>query len=256
MGVLDDLKREAKTIRELQEQAHSKALSERDNILERVAPRMTALAEYLRDMAASLTVVQPDVRFDYDVHGCGSLKALEQCEYRAVVPDARPIEHVTFQFQCRSTGTVRFEVVGKDAAERQRQYLWSHNLRFTSKLSADAVGSFTLEKMVPVSFEFQAMMDSGVIRLRVRNLEQLGAHNMSFEPEQVDEEFMEELAKAALRQPSRFRELSGNTISEEARRELQQKLVADQYRKLAPEQQLLEDTQQSKRGPLTKLFRR
>ena len=110
--------------------------------------------------------------------------------------------------------------------------------------------------MVPVSFEFQAMMDSGVIRLRVRNLEQLGAHNMSFEPEQVDEEFMEELAKAALRQPSRFRELSGNTISEEARRELQQKLVADQYRKLAPEQQLLEDTQQSKRGPLTKLFRR
>ncbi|MEM7251596.1 MAG: hypothetical protein AAF493_09260 [Pseudomonadota bacterium] len=255
MGVLDDLKREAKQIKELQAEATEKATQERESTAKRIEPRMTRLAQYLSEMATNLNVVDPDVRVDYEVPGAGLLKSLRQCDYRANVPDSRRPDEVIFQFVCRRDGSVNFEVEGKALAQRTRQRLWDHNLRFSSKLSADGDGSFSLERAITVSFEFTAQLDDGTIRLRVRNLDDLGSHNMHYQPEQLDDEFLEELGRAVLRKSNRFSELSGNTLSEDARRQLQQKLARDQYQKLSPEDQLLSENDEE-RGTRKGLFGR
>lgn len=236
MGVLDDLRKEAATVKAQEEHARSSEQAQREAVLKKIRPRMQRLYGYLRELSENLNVVDPDVRYDYEVEGFGPLKDLHHQAYRVSTPDNRTVNPVTFHFNCACEGGVKFHVKGKDAAERQRQYMWQHNLRFTSKNLVDGSGVFFLETFVPVTFEFEAQPDREAIRLRVRNLEGLGTNTTYFHPDQLNEEFLEEFGKAILRKHNRFAELSGNALSEEARKRLRQQLAHDSYRRLTERQ--------------------
>lgn len=233
MGVLDELKKEAATVKAKVERSRSDEQTQRDAVLRELRPRMQALYAFLKELADNLAVVNPDVRVAYEVGGFGQLKGLRQEGYRVSTPDNRALSHFTLHFNCVSAGTVRFQVKGKEAAERQRQAMWQNNLRFTSKALSDGTGVFHLETHIPVTLEFETDVERGNVRMRERNLEVLGSNTIYYDPEQLTEDFFDELGKAVLRQPNRFSELSGNTLSEDARRRLRQQLAHDGLRRLS-----------------------
>jgi hypothetical protein len=81
--------------------------------------------------------------------------------------------------------------------------------------------------------EFETDVELGSVRMRERNLEVLGSKTIYYGPDQLTENFFDELGKAVLRQPNRFSELSGNTLSDDARRRLRQQLAHDGLRRLS-----------------------
>jgi hypothetical protein len=233
MSLLDDLKKEAESVKAKQQETLNAERQAQEEVLKDIRPRMRTVYHFFKEMAENLSVVEPDIRHTYDIAGAGKFSGLRQTGYRVSTPDNRVLKQLTFHFNCISEGGTKFQVRGKEAAERQRQSMWEHNLKFTSKALADGSAVFFLEPYVPVTITFEADAEQVSIRLRIRNLERLGLTTLSFSPEQVTEDMLEELGKAILRKPNRFNDMSGNRVSDEVRKQLQQQIAHDKYKRTA-----------------------
>ena len=82
--------------------------------------------------------------------------------------------------------------------------MWSCNLRFTSKVTADGDGVFFVDAYVPITFEFESDYENAKINIRIRNLDSLGSDRVTFEPHRINDELMEEMAKMIVRKDNRF----------------------------------------------------
>ncbi|MEM7406644.1 MAG: hypothetical protein AAF458_15205 [Pseudomonadota bacterium] len=231
MSFLDDLKKEAEQVKARQQEASSTTQSRRTRMLQSVRPKMQALYKYLKDACEQLCIVDPDVHVSYELRGFGKLGPLRQGEYKVVADDPRNLDKFTLSFACTRPNQIQFQIEGKETASAQKEYMWSCNLRFTSKMTAENTGVFFLDSHVLVTVEFEADLEEGKINMRMRNMDALGTSRASFEPDQINEEFMDELGKCMIRKSNRFQEISGNSVSEETRMRLRQQLAQDQYRR-------------------------
>lgn len=231
MGFLDELKKEAEQVKQREQESRSATDLERERVLRSIRPRMQKVHDYLKEACEQLNVLDPDVHMSYEVKGFGKLGPLRQGGYKVVAEEPRKLEKFTLSFACSRPDQVRFQVQGKERALAQKEYMWGANLRFTSKVTADGSGVFFMDAYVPVTLEFEADMENARINLRIRNLDGLGSSRIVYEPDVLDDELLEELAKCIVRQDNRFQDLSGNTVSKEMRMRLQQQLQYDAYKR-------------------------
>jgi hypothetical protein len=259
MSFLDELKKEAEEVKARHNRDNDTTQREQDQALQSVRPRMEALHRYLNDTCEQLNVVDPDVHMTYELRNYGKIGPLRQRGYSITVADPRNIDAFTVSFACSRPDQIKIQIDGNEAAQKQKEYMWSCNLRFTSKFTADGSGVFFIDAHVPVTFEFESDYDNARINLRIRNLESLGANRVSFEPRQITDELMEELAKMIVRKETRFQELSGNSVSEETRMRLRQQIAHDQYKRQieanSTEANQGEQPVKKKRGLLSSLFK-
>jgi hypothetical protein len=227
MSFLDDLKKEAEQVKQQKDQTLTSSQAQRELVVGAVRPRLKKLYEYLKETCGQLNVVNPDVHMSFQVRGFGKLGPLRQHDYKVTAENPDSLNKFTVSFVCSRPDQIKFQVEGKDTAVAQKEYLWSCNLRFTSKLTADGDGVFFMDAFVPITLEFEADLETAKVHFQVRNLEALGATRMVYDPDMIDDEFMEELAKWIVRKDNRFQELSGNTISKMTRMELAQRVQMD-----------------------------
>jgi hypothetical protein len=229
MSFLDDLKKQAEEVKAQKAAATDTSEQRNERALASVRPRLQALYNYLKDACEQLTIVDPDVHVSYDVRGFGKLGPLRQSGYKVSSENPRKADRFTLNFVCKQPERIKFQVEGKERATQQKEFLWSCNLRFTSKVTADGSGVFFMDAYIPVSFEFEANQDTARINMCMRNVESLGSSRVAFEPGQIDENFMNELGKLMVRESNQFQELIGNTVSEETKMRLRQQIAHDQY---------------------------
>jgi len=233
MGILDDLKKQADGVRAREARDRRQARAEEDVFESLLQPCMKKLYAYLEEFVRSANVVKPSVVASYEVTGFGVLRDLRQGEYRLSAEDPETLRCFSLEFTCRGPGTIEFQKETKIAADRQREYLSAHGLSYDWKIRTDGRGLFQLRALVPVSFEFAADADQAAVTLHIRNLDALGVTNFHLAPDTVNDEFLDELGKCILRQPNRMAELSGNTISDEARQRLRDRLAEAERRRQA-----------------------
>ena len=77
-----------------------------------------------------------------------------------------------------------------------------------------------------VTCDFVADFERAAIVLKVKNLKVLGTLTNNFNPEKLDQEFMDEFGKCVLDKPNRYDELTGNTISDTTRMRLREQIAA------------------------------
>ncbi len=219
MGLLDELKQEAESLKAREEeapdttQADSRAQAELAR--RKLEPKMKALYKYFTEFNEHLNVVSPDVSGDYLLEGLGTLTNLRQGDYKLTTDDPKSIQKFTFHWSCSGTGRQEFKVANPILAEKHREALWNLNLRFNKRDLQNGAGAvFVVEAFVPVSFEFEADPVKNVISLKLKNLGALGIINHSYPPDKVNAELMDELAKCVLRRPNRFEELSGDKMAD------------------------------------------
>lgn len=234
MRLIDQLKKEAAEIKAKQEKPAIEAPVRNAQMLQVVRPGMRAVYDYLSQLVEQLNIHSPEGSVSYDVEGYGALSNLKQVDYKLTTENVDDLEKFTLSFDCKGDGPHKFQRKTKDGVQRQKEYLWSHGLRFESKLSIDGVGTFSLRPNVPVTFEFSTDSKEPAIRLQITNHDILGRTIYRYKPEMIDDEFLDELAKYVLRRPNQFNELSGNTVSDETRQRLRSQLEAIQR-----EQQIL-----------------
>ena len=232
MGVLDELKKEALEVRAKVDEEKSSTVVKSEHKRREIEPKMKALYKYFKEFADHLGVVNPDVSGDYLLEGLGTLTGLRQREYKITTDDPESVQKFTFHWVCSRDGRHEFKVPNPVTAEMHRETLWNMNLRFNKRDLQDGAGAvFVVDAFVPVSFEFEADYERGLVRLKLKNLGALGVMNHMYEPERVTGELMDELAKCVLRRPNRFDELCGNTLSDTTRQRIKEQLEQERIQR-------------------------
>ncbi len=86
----------------------------------------------------------------------------------------------------------------------QQQYLCRKRLRFSTNKTIDSCWHFKLDAFALVSFEFALDAERAAIRLKITNHERLGVLKFSYDSEDINWMFLDELAKYVMRKSSRF----------------------------------------------------
>lgn len=215
MSIVDELRAEAKAAQSSKAIEQSAVSMQRQHELDRLRPTMQALFTFFRDVVNEVNTLKPKIEYTYDIPGFGTLKGLEQRDY--VLKGADPKERFSLNF----VGVIPdiAQVPGFKGGHAEG-LTGGQFIRFRSTAALSLDHKIGVEAYVPVSVDFRADPDAGVIRVAITNLRYIGSGTYSFEPEAVTEELMEALARCALRRPNRFQELSGDRVATEFRMRL------------------------------------
>jgi hypothetical protein len=214
MGLLDDLKQQANSLREKQQ------ISQADisqNVLIAHAKLKDAL-HYWIEMFNSLNVIKPVIPRSYYLEGRSSMfDNLLQSDYnvngrRLTLDHKDYIEAIVLRFRC-VPATEQKLTIEKDTnalVERMREHLWSNNLKFDVKEVRNdrghvVRGIFTVACEVPVLVTVSADFENAQIKITTKNLEKFGEYSSIYDFDEFGSEVLEELGKVILGKPNEFR---------------------------------------------------
>lgn len=243
MGFLEELKKGANEEQAQEPDGQDSVEFKRQQFSQTAQGTMSSLHSYLNGLVEHLNRVSPDAQISYEVEGCKGLSGLKQVDFAVVVDDSKQIHTCTLRYACARDRTVDFYLPNKDAGERQQQYLWKHKLQFSTRKSADERWVFGLESYVPVEFEYQVDVEKLAVRLKVMNHESLGVVSYTYNPDDINPLYLDELAKYLMRKPNRFHALSGDVVPDDTLAKLRQQVAE---RKAERAQELGEGARKSK----------
>ena len=214
MSLLDDLKKQAESLR--QQQVSSDALFSQ-NLLA-VHDRLKEALLYWVDMFNSLNVIKPVVTRTYYLDGGNAtLDPLSQFDYnvngrRKTVDHHDYIEGIVLRMRCTTDGALTVEKESSANVERMREHLWSHNIKFDLKEYRNdrgylERGLFTIPRDVAVMVTIVGDLERGQIQMHTKNLEKLGEAHYLYDIAEFTREINEELAKMILGKPNQLRAL-------------------------------------------------
>jgi hypothetical protein len=212
-SLLADLAGEAQRIRvhNAQMQRGERAVrTEAENML---AGRMLLVRDYFSQLAAQLNVIKPQVARDYPLLGLGELRGLA---WQASDVNTRnrgsegpdQLVRVSLAYLLRGQALMRCER-DPQAAHALRVTLREHGLRFEEQAARDEQNRlraqvFDVAPEVRGRVEFNADYANLTLRLTLQNVERFGVVDYQPPPEDAGTEWLDELARLILGQPSRF----------------------------------------------------
>ena len=213
MGLLDDLKKEAETLKS-QEAVKTQTIKANSAAVDR-ALRKTF--QYMNELFKQLNVVKPPCSLVYDLLTVGKIDGLTQSEYRIEFrtsqrDNSEHYENVTINFKRSKQDqlTVKREA---EQIERFRDLLWQNNMRFTSepfkndrRVTTHEV--FKINCEVICGADVVGDYDTGAIRFKLKNVEDFGPTVFTLEPDAVTDKALEELAKLFIGKDSNFKDLN------------------------------------------------
>src|SRR5476651_806446 len=180
MGLLDDLKQQADSLRQKQQVTQAEL---NQNLLLAHAKLKDGL-HYWVDLFNSLNIIKPVVsRYYYLEGGVTKLENLLQCDYncngrRLTVDHHDYIEAIVLRFRCVADGKITIEKVSDPMVTRLRDHLWTNALKFDvkevrSERGYVERGIFTVACEVPVTITIVGDLENAQIKIVTKNLEKL-----------------------------------------------------------------------------------
>ncbi len=211
MGLLDDLKQQADSLRERQQVTQAEL---NQNLL-RVHTKLQDGLRYWRDMFDSLNVIKPVVPRHYYLEGGVTKLDLLQSDYNVngrylTIDHHDYVESLELRFRCSAEGSLTLEKQSAPMVQRLRDHLWANNLKFEVKevrneRSYVERGIFTVKREVLVAITIAADLEKTQIRIVAKNLEKLGEYVYLYDFDEFGMEIMEELGKLIIARPNAFR---------------------------------------------------
>ena len=212
MGLLDELKKQAETHK--QQLLSGQASKEQNR--QAVHALLREVSRQLKELADSLNVLKPKVIRQFYI-GQAKLDGLTQCEYnardrRVPVSGQDYIEETALSFRCIGLQPLKVERNSPDAIKKLSEYLWGYSFRFEcQEFRNDRMmlerAIFTVLPEVASAATFAGNLDTGKIRLTLKNIETAGNVDFQYEIDEVNRELVDELAKLVLGRSNQLRKL-------------------------------------------------
>jgi hypothetical protein len=204
MNLLDQLKKQAAQV---QEQTLSRAEQTKENA-SRVDDALRRTFHYLHELSEQIKIIKPTNPHSYLMFGVAELRSLTLSEcyanYRMTrLENADYFDHITMGLTWSTSGNV---VVNRKSATEVKQledFLWRANIKFDFKETRDGNGQinggvFTFPRMVSTYFKAAGQHEQGMINISVRNLNGFNNHNFILPASEMNQDYIEELAKALI----------------------------------------------------------
>lgn len=226
MGLLDDLKKESTKLRHIEEQEAARRSALQKIYVDILLPKMQYILGYLYELVQHLNYVNPDVQVNAYRDQVSELADLKQSEYRIVTERSRDVDHFSLRFSCERQGYYEYETVGQQNIEKEVQTLLTRGLKHDCKRVSGQDNSvqrafFRVQRRVPVVFDFSTDIETSTIRIAIRNFDSLDIRDYHFEPDTIDDDFLDTLARYIIREETDFLRVE---ISDAERHAIRQQL--------------------------------
>lgn len=233
MAFLDDLKKEAEAQKlHEQTQTQSKLAAVSQNFL-LVQTRYKEIHHYLRELANQLNVLNQDIQRAYMIEGFGLINDFRPRDYALSVDSIRIGQKdfantMIFRFKCATEKNITFERNMPNQIDSVKEYFWQNNLKyqcteFKNDRGLVSRAIFNVSNEIPVTFRFSADFENARIALQVKNFNGLTVNEYMYEANELNTDFLEELAKYVLGKPSQFPELGRHQQAQRENARLVQK---------------------------------
>jgi hypothetical protein len=242
MGILDDLKREADLARQNQEAAERHRTQLERIYRDEIEPRLTKIHSYLSEMRDCLNTVGWAVEATYQLPGFGTVKNLQQSNYRIYVDSHKALKKIIFEVEGGYPDERKF-AVESSKLEEARQFLISQNVVFTEWPAYQGTDWILQGKLrIKLGVVIEADIENSRIKVISHNIEGLNVRHYQFVYSNVDEAWLDQLGRYILRKVDH---LGYTHLPDETRLALREK-VAEQKARWLQELKELELAKESK----------
>lgn len=211
MGLLDDLKKQAdlvKTQQILQE-------SLQGDKLKLVEDKMKQTFQYVHELLKQLAVVKPTSPLVYSIPGVGEFRNLAFSESfidyrRKRINDKEYFDTIHFFIKWTCPNAIVVDTDMPPAMQKVRESLWLSKVKFVEEEKKNAKGfvigaKFTVPGAILTDVMIKADHDQGRLLLQATHLFGLGVEHLSIPAPEINEEMLEDLARALIGQQSEIR---------------------------------------------------
>jgi len=231
MGILDQLRDEAKQKKQHQTVEKSRELHLETAYKARILPKMQLAFHYLQEIVEHLNFVDTQVLLEEYSPRYPQFGPLIQQNYKINTDgfggyaDFGHLMEINLTFFAVGEGAFSYKLQGRNRIEEEISFLHSKNIHFEWKHQAGKQNSyhavFTITRKIPMRFRFEVDYEQTKIKLIINNHENLLTYRKSFQPEQVDNDLLDEVSRYLLRKDCDFIRLD---ISKKHKESLHNKL--------------------------------
>jgi len=227
MSKLDELKKQASEVTQ-RNQVAGAGQGSGDEQWRRIAPVMKYLKDHFTELASTLNVLEKEVFVDFRINDAVTMKRLKCRNYKVTHPTDDKEKDWIFEFENITEHPTYTIISAGSAASKFKDLLSDNQIRsVTTPIEGNKKVKFEIRPPVRTKYRFTADLEGERIRLQIINYDSIWKQTNFLKKKEITQELMDELTHHAMRESNRFNELVGNTLSEEARAKLRQKLEAD-----------------------------
>jgi hypothetical protein len=265
MGVLDELRKKADE-KKAAEQLEATNKEQLEQVYQsQILPKMQFIFDSFQEAIKYLNFLEEPVRVDYHCEKYPQFGSLLQSNYRINtdgrigLADYTHLMQINVSFFCEAKGEFNYRLESEPLIEKEVQFLQSKKLYFDWKYLTPAGGApcsvFTIQRKVPVAFRIEVDYEHSKLKVSIRNHENLQSFSKKYSPEQLDNQFLDELLSYFLRKNNRFvkvDDMSADTKS--AIKAAVQSNVASYQQKYGQPPSQDNEPNNGKKNPLKSLF--
>jgi len=267
MGIIDNLKEQADNDISIQLDKELSMENTQYSYEVRIAPKMKQIYFYFKEFTQHLNVIKRPVKVPVYSKLFPNMGELSQVEYKinsdgsGGVVDHNKIQkiHLSFRYQGLAVKEYIHQTDSKLEADQIVNFLSSRKISYTSanNVASNNNGALTfyITKDIPVMFKFISQPENATIELFVRNHENFEERKFSINPDDIDDAYLDKLARYILRKDSKFLAID---IDDQVKIKLRQRMAAEKKAKEADKQTEAESEQVEQSGTsfFAKLFKR
>ena len=234
MGILDDLREEAshKQVEQQEDIVQKEKLEHNYRML--LLPGMHQLFSYFKELTDYLSVIETPLIISHYSSRYPELGELYQTDYKLStdkhggIADFDKLTEITLRFYCLGQEEELLHYCdNKIAADQEKEFLSSHKIPFQydQQLGNTKGGAVTfhITRKIPVYFKFTVDYEKSGIILEIQNHEDFEQRTQVINPDQINESYMDKLARYILRKDTEFLRMDiDDTHKENIRRNIEQ----------------------------------
>jgi hypothetical protein len=266
MGVLDELRKKADE-KKAAEQQEAKTNERLEAIYQaKILPKMQFMFDNFQEAIDYLNFLEEPVQVKNYCAKYPQFGTLSQSNYRINtdgrigLTDYNRLMQINVSFFCEAKGEFSYRMESEPLAEKEVQFLQSKKLLFDWKHHTPVGGvpytTFTIQRKIPVAFRVEVDFQQSMLKVFIKNHENLQSFAKSFSPEQLDNDFLDSLLRYFLRKDNRFAKVDDISIEyKNAIKAAVQSNAANYEQKYGQQPPSDEEPEDSaKKNPLKSLF--
>ncbi len=208
MGLLDDLKKQAELVK-TQQILQQNVQADKIKLVE---DKMKQTFQYVNELLKQLTVVKPSNPLMFSIPGVTNLVGLALADSfidyrRKRIGDREYYDTIHFFIKWASGNTVTINCDDATLAQKARDALWASKVKFSEEEKKNARGilvgaKYTFPAAIVADITITADHEQGVLLVQAKNLFGVGVEQLNVPAPEVNEEMLEDFAKALIGQKS------------------------------------------------------
>lgn len=204
MGILDELKQQAETLRTAEAQEAERRAAEQQYYQQTLRPVMLQVLEYLDELIKQINYVQPERTIAYPLAPDRTTPlALNQSAYKLVIDSSATPRQLDVRVAAQLVEPAEYELRDRAAIEAYVNHLQSYGFKYHRRDQLNnnhhlQSARFTLEGPLRLAMRVEAEPQNKAIAVLLKNFARPGVQSYSYRAEQINDDVLDRMGRLIL----------------------------------------------------------